>query len=294
MYVSMKSMLNHANINKYAIMAVNCCNMEVVKAAIHAAEEEKAPIIINISPRQFKAHASLDSIVPMIQTMAKLAMVPIALNLDHGQEYEDIFLALRHGFTSIMFDGSALPYNENRDRTYLVATLAHSMNASVEAELGHVGQATEGDGEKLDFYTNVEQAKLFIEETGIDALAVAIGTAHGKYPKNFIPALDFERLRDLKEKLGIPLVLHGGSGAGEENIKRAVELGINKINVCTDVFEIGKEAIIKAVLNQPKIDYLDLMHIAELEMKAYIKNYLRLIGSNERYDYSMSIKKEMD
>lgn len=294
MYVSMKSMLDHANTHQYAIMAVNCCNMEVVKAAIHAAQEEKAPIILNISPRQFKAHASLDSLVPMIQEMAKNAFVPIALNLDHGQEYEDIALALTKGFTSIMFDGSALPFEENRDRTRLVTTLAHSMNASMEAELGHVGQASAGDGEKQDYYTNVEQAKRFVEETGVDALAVAIGTAHGKYPKDFIPALDFERLKELKEKLGIPLVLHGGSGAGEENIKKAVALGINKINVCTDVFDIAKEAIMKSVLNHPKIDYLDLMHCAELEMKTYIINYLRLIGSNGRYDYSMSIKKEMD
>lgn len=294
MIVTMKEILNHANDNKYAVMAVNCCNMECVKAVIYAAEEEKSAVIINISPRQFKAHADLQAMIPMIINMSNNANVPIALNLDHGMEYDDIVLAIKNKFTNIMFDGSALPYEENIQRTMLVSTLAHSNGCSVEAELGHVGLASLGDGEKYDFYTNVEQAVDFVNKTKVDALAVAIGTAHGKYPDGYIPKLDFQRLKELKSALKIPLVLHGGSGAGEDNIKTAISLGINKINVCTDVFAIGRDRIAKILLENDKIDLLDLFHEAEISMKEYIQSYMKMIGSSERYNYTMSIKKEFD
>ena len=158
MLVSMKEMLHHADKNNYAIMAINCCNMECAKAIIGAAETECSPVIINISPRQWKSHASLDATVPMINNMAQKSSVPIALNLDHGQEYNDVVEAIQHGFTNIMFDGSALPYQENLERTALISDLAHASGCSIEAELGHVGQASAGDGVSNDFYTHVDQA----------------------------------------------------------------------------------------------------------------------------------------
>lgn len=294
MFVTMKEMLHHANVNHYAIMAINCCNMECAKAIISAAEQEQSPVIINISPRQFKVHASLKATVPMIENMARNASIPIALNLDHGQEYDDIVKAIHHHFTNIMFDGSALPYQENLERTMLVSELAHANGCSIEAELGHVGQAASGDGQKGDLYTNVTQAVEFVNQTHVDALAVAIGTAHGQYPEGYVPHLDFQRLKELKEALKMPLVLHGGSGAGEENIRKVVELGINKINVCTDVFAIGRDKIANALKENPKIDLMDLCHMSELAMKEYIQDYMRLISSNHRYCYSMSIKKEFD
>ena len=294
MFVSMKEMLNHAHTHHYAVMAINCCNMECAKAIITAAQEEQSPVIINISPRQFKVHADLEATVPMIRNMAMKATVPIALNLDHGQEYEDIVKAIQHDFTNIMFDGSALPYQENLERTILVAELSHAHGCSVEAELGHVGQASSGDGQKDDLYTNVKQAVEFLNQTHVDALAVAIGTAHGQYPQGYVPHLDFDRLKELKEALKIPLVLHGGSGAGEENIKKAVALGINKINVCTDVFAIGRDKMKEVLDENPKIDLMDLSHASELAMTEYIKNYMKMIGSSHRYCYSMSIKKEFD
>ncbi|MDY2778021.1 MAG: class II fructose-bisphosphate aldolase [Collinsella sp.] len=294
MFVSMKDMLDHANEHGYAVMACNSCNMEVARAVIEAAELERSPIIVNISPRQFKLHADLDAMVPMVSSLAKRAAVPVALNLDHGQERADIVKALSYGFTSIMFDGSALPYEENRDVTRLVVSMAHAQGASVEAELGHVGQASDGDGQKVDFFTDVETAVRFVGETGVDALAVAIGTAHGKYPEGFVPQLDFDRLSELKDALKMPLVLHGGSGAGERNIQRAIECGINKINVCTDVFAIGRDRIAEVLHDDPGRDLMLLMEEAQVAMREYIRGYMRMIGSSGRCDYTLSTAKALD
>ena len=294
MFVPMKEMLDHASENGYAVMACNCCNMENACAVVEAATEERSPVIVNISPRQFKIHADLDAMVPMVRSLAEKAPVPVALNLDHGQECADVVRALDYGFTSIMFDGSALPYEENRDVTRLVCSMAHARGASVEAELGHVGQAADGDGRTDDMYTNVEQAVRFVEETGVDALAVAIGTAHGKYPEGFVPKLDFERLAELKAALKMPLVLHGGSGAGGENIRRAIAGGINKINVCTDVFSVGRDKMAAILAERPGIDYMLLMDEVQAAMREYIREYMRLIGSAGRCAYVLSTAKAMD
>ena len=230
MYVSMKDMLLHAHRNNYAVMAINCVNMEQVKAVIESAEEEKSAVIINISPRQMKAHGYGYIMAPLIENLAKRASVPVAFNLDHGANFEDITAAMQYGFSSVMIDSSSYEFEENVRRTQQIASLAHGMGLSCEAELGHVGQAAQADDSNVDLYTNVKQAKEFVERTNCDCLAVAIGTAHGAYPKGMIPKLDFERLKELKAELDMPLVLHGGSGAGEENIRKAVACGINKIN----------------------------------------------------------------
>lgn len=290
----MKSMLDHASENNYAVMAVNCVSMEILRAIIDAAEEQHSPIIVNISPRQFKAHAPLELIVPMYTSYAASASVPIALNLDHGQSYEDITKALRLGFTSVMFDGSTLPFEKNIEYTRIIRSLSREYGCSLEAELGHVGVAAEGDDETNALYTDVDEAVQFIQQTQVDCLAVAIGTAHGSYPKGKKPKIDFNRLKELKEALKIPLVLHGGSGAGEENIRRAVQLGINKINVCTDLFNHGREALRTALTETPHIDLMDLQHVSQLAMKDYIKNYIAMIGSSNRYDYDVSKAKALD
>lgn len=285
MYVSMKYILDDANKNNYAVMAMNCINMEQVKAVISAAEEEHSPMIINIGQGQMANHASPEIMVPMIQSLAKKVSVPIALNLDHGQKFEVEVDCIQRGFTSVMFDGSSLPYEENIKRTATIVSLAHPHDICVEAELGHVGQADNDDNSNLDLYTNVAQAKEFVERTGVDCLAVAIGTAHGNYPKGYVPTLDFNRLKELKDTLKMPLVLHGGSGSGDENIKKAVAGGINKINVCTDAFNVAKAAMLELAENNPKANYMDMMMEAQNSMKKFIKEYIRLIGSNNRYFY---------
>ncbi|MGF1994184.1 class II fructose-bisphosphate aldolase [Enterococcus casseliflavus] len=286
MLTSMKEMLEHANENNYAVMAINCINLEIAKAIIHAAEDCHSPVIINISPRQFKAHATLEMIIPMIKKRSEQAHVPIAINLDHGQEFEDIVYAMQSGFTSIMFDGSSLPYEENIKRSQLIRALTREYGCSLETELGHVGQAQSRDNSREDYLTDPDQAIDFVRRTKTDFLAVAVGTAHGEYPKGMTPKIDFQRLKELKEKLRIPLVLHGGSGAGEENIKTAVKCGINKINVCTDLFNVGRDTMKSEIEKNPNIELLLLEMAVEAAMKNYIMAYMKMIGSTNRYMYT--------
>lgn len=288
MYVSMKEMLWHACANKYAVMAINCTDMEQARAICYAAAAECAPVIIDISPRQMKAHATPEVMVPMIRAIAEPLDVPVALNLDHGGEYKDIVRCIKVGFSSVMVDASSYDFEENIRRVSQIVALAHAHGVSVEAELGHVGQAASGDGRSADMYTNVEQAREFVERTGCDCLAVAIGTAHGAYPDDFVPHLDFDRLAELKEALKMPLVLHGGSGAGEENIRRVVELGINKINVCTDLFKHQRKAMHDKLNEQPSIDYMDIQIDGERAATEYIRAYMRMIGSSNRYQFDFS------
>lgn len=294
MYVSMKEILIHAHQNNYAVMAINCVNMELAKAIIESAEEEHSAVILNVSPRQMKAHAYPEILAPLVKRMALRASVPVALNLDHGVMYEDIVRAIQCGFSSIMIDASACEFEKNVNRTRQAASLAHSLGLSCEAELGHVGLASQEDNARTDLYTNVEQAKHFVKETGCDCLAVAIGTAHGKYPEGYIPKLDFGRLKELKQALNMPLVLHGGSGAGEENIRKVVEGGINKINVCTDLFRYATEITAKTIAENPAVDYMDLCIAAQNAMKEFIKKYMRMIGSSGRYIFEKSEFPELD
>ena len=272
----MKEMLWNAHENNYAVMAINCVNMEQAKAIIQSASEEHSAVIINISPRQMKAHGHGNIMAPMIKNMAEKVPVPVAFNLDHGANLEDITYAM------------------NVRRTKTGAALAHGMGLSCEAELGHVGMANQSDNTRTDLYTNPEQAKEFVARTHCDCLAVAIGTAHGSYPKGFVPKLDFDRLRLLKDTLKMPLVLHGGSGAGDENIKKVVGCGINKINVCTDLFKHARQAMADAIAADPSIDYMDVCMVAQEAMKVFIKRYMRLIGSSGRYTFEKDQGPELD
>ena len=290
----MKDMLLHAHKNHYAVMAINVVDMEQVKACIEAAEEEHSAVILNISPRQMKAHAYPYIMAPMVQNLAERAEVPVALNIDHGVNMEDIVTAIHCGYSSVMVDASSYDFEENIRRVSAVVALAHAKGISVEAELGHVGVAANADGQNADLYTNVDQAEEFVNRTQCDCLAVAIGTAHGSYPKNMIPKLDFERLTELKNRLNIPLVLHGGSGAGEENIRKAVACGVNKINVCTDLMNHAKDSMIKVLQEQPDIQYMEWHEAAEEAMKDFIKDYMRMIGSSNRYTFDKFTGEELD
>lgn len=286
MLVSMKAILDDANANNYAVMAMNSINMEMARAAIEGASEEHAPIIIQAGPAQIAKHAHISELVPLVKELAEKAPIPVALNLDHGATFELELEALQAGFTNLMIDASSLPYEENVQKTKTIVSLAHPMGVSVEAELGHVGQADAGDGRTADMYTNVEQAVEFVERTGCDALAVAIGTAHGQYPDGYVPVLDFNRLAELKAALKMPLVLHGGSGAGEENLKKAVAGGINKINVATDAQAIAKQGMMDLLAENPNASYMQMEIAAEAAVKAFVKSYIHIIGSNDRYAFT--------
>lgn len=294
MYVSMKAILDHANREGFAVPAINCINMEMVRGAIAAAEEERAAIIINMGVGQMRNHAHPEEMVPMIVGLAKRATVPVALNLDHGAKLEDITRCINLGFSSVMIDASNLPFEQNVRHTAVVCALAHPQNICVEGELGHVGFASAGDDEDVDMYTRPEQAKEFVERTGVDALAVAIGTAHGTYLHHKTPKLDFDRLKELKAELKMPLVLHGGSGCGDENFRMAVACGINKVNICTDAFQNCKDAFLQAQDGDPSMDYMHICMQVEQQMKVFTQHYLQLLGGSGRYAYEMENVQETE
>ncbi len=296
MYVSMSEMLHHASVNNYAVPAPNCPDFNMVKAALVAAEREKSALIIDVSPRQMRLNATPEALAPMVEALAEPLDVPVALNLDHGTEFEDICRCIKAGFSSVMCDASSLPFEENIRRVQQIVTFAHANGVSVEAELGHVGQAAEGDGRSEDMYTKVDMAVEFVERTGCDALAVAIGTAHGKYPADYVPSLDFGRLAEIKRALGpsYPLVLHGGSGAGDDNFRRVVEGGINKINLWTDYSAAYVSAMRSYIAENEQPDYLFISLDAEEKASEWLARYMRLFGSSGRYQFGDGKMEEMD
>lgn len=231
--VTMKELLKRAQDNHRGVGAFSVGNMEMVKGAIQAAEETDTPIILQIAEVRLK-HSPLALMGPMMLQAAREAKVDVAVHLDHGLTMETVKKALELGFTSVMFDSSTYPFEENIERTKAVVELAKQYGATVEAELGLVGGSEDGSEDHGIRCTNPDDAKLFCESTGIDALAVAIGNAHGNYPT--APKLAFDVLEKIHEKTEIPLVLHGGSGITDEDFRKAISLGIVKVNIATASF----------------------------------------------------------
>lgn len=279
MYTSMKDMLAAANQGGWAVMAINCFNLETVRCVINAAEAENAPIIINIYYEHLLSHSDSDIIAPMVKTLARKASVKVALNLDHGQETDYILKAIDDGFSSVMVDASRFDLDENIKMTKNVVEYAKKHGVSVEGEIGCLGASEGGDFTKSSMYTDPKQAKIFYESTGIDALAVSIGTSHGNYPDGMVPQFDIERLKEIKKMTNAPLVLHGGSGSGKDNILNSVKYGINKINVGCDFMNANRDAAAKLLKENPDINFFDLIHSTEKESADVIKYYIGLSGS---------------
>ena len=231
--VTMKSLLEQAKKNHRGIGAFSVGNMEMVKGAVEAAEELNTPIILQIAEVRLN-HSPLALMGPMMVQAAKEAKVEIAVHLDHGLTMEVVQKALDYGFTSVMFDSSTYPFEENIKRTREVVRLAEKYGATTEAELGLVGGSEDGSYDHGIRCTNPDDAKLFCERTGIDALAVAIGNAHGNYP--VAPKLAFDVLEEIHKKTEVPLVLHGGSGITDDDFQKAISLGIVKVNIATASF----------------------------------------------------------
>ena len=232
--VPMKKLLENAEKNNIAVGAFSVGNMEMVMGAVAAAEELNMPIILQIAECRLK-NSPLELMGPMMISAAKNSKVDIAVHLDHGLRIETVEKALKMGFTSVMFDGSTLPLEENIKTVKQVRQMADEYGATVEAELGVVG-GNEGDGAAHDIQcTNPDDAKLFCDETGVDALAVAIGNAHGNYPA--LPSLRFDVLDDINKIVDTPLVLHGGTGITDEMFQQTIMLGVRKINIATASFD---------------------------------------------------------
>ncbi len=231
--VTMKKLLEQAGKENRGVGAFSVGNMEMVKGAVWAAEELDTPIILQIAEVRLP-HSPLALMGPMMVQAAKEAKVDVAVHLDHGLTMETVKKALELGFTSVMYDSSTYPFEENMARTREVVEIAKKYGATVEAELGLVGGSEDGSCDHGIRCTDPEDAKAFCENTGIDALAVAIGNAHGNYP--IAPTLAFDVLEEIDRKTEIPLVLHGGSGITDEDFRRAISLGIVKVNIATASF----------------------------------------------------------
>ena len=230
MLVNLQTVLKMAEDGGFCIPAFNVYNMETVIGVLHAAEETKAPIIMQIYPRLMKEETGY-FLSPVVLAAAARASVPVCFHLDHGPSELETTRSLRYGATGIMLDGSTLPFEENIELTRRVVETCSYLNVGVEGELGHVGTTADAD---MDEFTTPEDAKRFVEETGVSCLAVAVGTAHGRYSKP--PKLDIDRICALRKATNnTALVLHGGSGVPDEEIRKAVAAGIRKMNFATDI-----------------------------------------------------------
>lgn len=278
MLVTGKEILDKAHKEGYAVGAFNVNNMEILQAVIAAAEEERSPVIIQTSEGAIK-YAGIDFLSVMVQLAAQKASVPVALHLDHGTTYETIVGCIRNGWTSVMIDGSHHPIEENIAVTNEIIKIAHACGVSVEAELGRLGGVEDNISvdEKDARFTHPDEAVKFVKETGVDSLAIAIGTAHGKYKGE--PKLDLERLDTIKKLVNIPIVLHGASGVPEDAIKKAVTLGVNKINIDTDVRVAFTEGVKSVIVNKPEeYDPRKICSPAKEEMKKVVKAKMKLFG----------------
>lgn len=274
--VTSKQMLTDAQKGGYAVGAFNAENMEMVKAIIRAAEELKAPVMIQTTPSTVK-YASLEMFVAMVAAEARNASVPVCLHLDHGSSFELAVRAVKEGYTSVMIDGSKLPFEENIDVSARVVSVAHPNGIPVEAELGKVGGKEDDLVAVADTNTDPMEAKEFVEKTGIDSLAVAIGTAHGFYVGT--PVLDKERLSEIRKVVDIPLVLHGASGLSKEDVMDCVKRGICKVNYATELRKAYTDAG-KALL-EAKPETFDPKKLGEVGMAAVtelVKNRMQVCG----------------
>ena len=277
MLVNMKEMLRLAREERYAVGFFDTVNVEMARAVIEAAEELNAPVMVGTAESLLPA-MPLERVAEFLIPMAQKARVPVCAHYDHGLSFDKCMEALKLGFSSVMYDCSTAPYEENVARVAEMVRICHAMDVTVEGELGHVGD-NEGAGKLLnpsDFYTDPEQAADYVRRTGVDALVVAVGNAHGDY--KFPPSLDFGRIRAIAEATGLPLVLHGGSGISDEGFRQAVREGVCKVNIFTDLNKAGRAGVEEG-LQAGAGTMMDLMPYAMAAMKEAAAGKIRLFGS---------------
>lgn len=240
MLISMKHTLNKAREERYCVPAFGIANEHNLRACLAAAEEKRSPVIMLV---MYQNNPDIEYFGRIATDLAIRSSVPVSIILDHGATFEEEIHAIRAGFSDVMIDASTLPYSENVAAVKEIVKIAHAVGVGVEAELGHVGMNesfVEGEDDKSVF-TVPGEAIRFVEETGVDALAVAVGTAHGAYKGT--PELQFDLLKELREKVSVPLVLHGGSGTGDDNLRKAAQLGICKLNIAYDLYRGAIDAL---------------------------------------------------
>ncbi len=258
MLYTLKDILKLAEEKTCAIGAFNTPNMPALQAVIRAAEELQQPVILmHAQVHEEMGLCTMEEIAPVMLWYAKRASVPVCVHLDHGTDLDYVQKGLALGFTSVMYDGSALSVEENTQNTRLAVATAAETGASVEAEIGSMGAREGGGGEDFSIYTDPETAAVFVKQTGIDALACAFGTAHGFYAK--APRLDMERLSAIRRCIGVPIVMHGGSGVSEADYREVIRRGVRKINYYTYMAKAGADAINGKAYNQFHDVLLDAM-----------------------------------
>ena len=273
MLMNMKDLLAVANEHKFAVPAFNISDYSMMNGIFEASEEKQAPVIIAIHPDELK-HTGTETVKAIIEKAHK-ATVPVCIHLDHGATFEQVMLAIQSGFTSVMIDGSSLSFEDNIAVCKKVAEAAHAVNVSVEGELGTIGStdAQAEAGANTIIYTDPDAAVKFVEATGVDTLAIAIGTSHGIYPKGMKPELKLDLLKVIKSKVSIPLVLHGGSNNPDAEIGQSVTLGVNKINISSDIkvayYEKMREVLKDESLREPNV--IQPACIAAMKETAYHK-----------------------
>lgn len=263
MLVNMKEMLAHARANKYAVGLFNTMDTDMLEGVINAAEKMRSPVIIGTA-EVLLPYGELKLLAPSIIAAAKRATVPVVVHFDHGTTFERTLEALQLGFSSVMFDASTKPYEQNVAETREIVKIAHAMGATVEGEIGHVGVANNPDDVTGDNYTTVEEAAQFLADTGVDALAVAVGTAHGAYKSK--PKLSYDRTREIRESVDVPLVLHGGSGLTDDEFRGLIENGISKVNIFTDLCIAAMTA--KPAGEAADLNFTDYMSLRKMKVDA--------------------------
>jgi len=277
----MSEMLEDAKKRKYGVGFYNAVNFDMARSCIRAAEDLKSPIIIGTA-EGLLGYSDFDWVAPMSLEAARNAKVPVAVHLDHAYQKDTVLKALRYGFGSVMFDGSSLPIDENIKISAELVEIAHAMGAGVECELGKVGGLAEGEeGEIAEtHYTETKDVAMFMEKTGVDFLAISIGTTHGVFKEP--PKLDLNRLAEIRSITDTYLVLHGGSGLSDQDFKNCIAGGIQKINIFTDMINIAMEtAREKSIIGEitEGIEYMELLKATENAMYDVVVHKIKTFGS---------------
>ena len=268
--VTLRDILQDARKRNYAVGGYNVFNFETLGAVVEVAEELKTPLVLGIAERLFK-FVDVDTLAAAMVKAAQKSSVPIALHLDHGRTYEGLMKAIRWGFTSVMYDGSALPFDENIKRTKDITRIAHSLGLSVEGELGYIGclEGIEASGCSV---SKPEMAAEFVQKTRIDALAVGIGHNHGNVRE--MPRLNHAKLGELTNFVHVPLVLHGGSRMPRDEYRMVINSGVAKINIATDMSMVAAETLKTELLKNPASNYISLMTVVKKGVKDSVRKYM--------------------
>lgn len=280
----MKDLLAVGKEHQFAVPAFNICSFDMLKAIMEEVEANNAPVILEIHPDEIEYLG--DNFVATVREYAHRSKVPVVIHMDHGGTIKDVMRAIRNGYTSVMIDASRASYEENVALTKQVVELAHKVGVSVEAELGTIGNngSAEGGADTI-IYTDPDQAEDFVQRTGIDTLAVAIGTAHGLYPKDKKPELNMPLLKELNKRLDIPFVLHGGSGNPDKEVNESVQYGVRKVNLSSDLKSVFFEEVRRVLVDNPTMYEPNQVYpSANEKVKEVVRHKLHILNTTGQAD----------